>query len=502
MAISENYSRLEGRARDLLHLQYATSTLAWDMRTYMPSKGIEQRGTALSILQRMIHEQSTDPKIGAWINQAKNDGSLNEEQKREVLLWDRMYSRETKVPAGFVEKLTKQTMETEHLWIEAKRKSNFKMVQPHLAEVVALLKQKAHFVDPNRNPWDVLGDEFEPEVSAEQITYFFEPLREGLISLIKKYQNAIQDCNNVPELSLLDSPATLEELKRLTTAQFEFLGLDPSRCRADESAHPFTTGVLNDVRFTTHYVESQAMASFFATFHEAGHALYDLNLPSEWAWTFRGQAVSSGIHESQSRFIENLVGRNPAFLKYYLPIIQKSLSSYRVINESQFLRAVNAITKSKIRIYADEVTYGLHIILRFEIERDLFNDKVSVAELPEVWNEKMEKYLGQKIDNDAEGVLQDTHWYAGLFGYFPDYALGNLYNAQMLHIMKQDIPEWEEELGKGNVKSVTSWLAKNVQGKGNMHDPLPFIQKITGEPLNPHYFLDYLELKFGTLFNF
>ncbi|MHA1519323.1 MAG: carboxypeptidase M32 [Promethearchaeota archaeon] len=496
------YKDLEERISEILHISYATSILAWDMRTYMPQKGIEQRSTAMSHLQRINHTKLTNSKMGELLKACKILPDLTQAQQRELYLLEREYNRETKIPSDFVAKLSKKASKTEYNWVKARKASDFSIVKKDLEELVDLVKKKADYVDNSRPAWDVLADEFEPNVSGDQITQWFTPVREATIKIVKNYQNAIQDCYDVPNPSLLDAPATKVQLQQVSKLLMDFLEMDPERVRIDETAHPFTTGMLDDVRITTHYQEGQPMASFTSVMHEAGHGLYDLNLPRDSAFTLRGQAISMGVHESQSRFIENIVGKNPAFLEYIFPKLQKILPPFGAFNSTQFIRALNSIKSSKIRIYADEVTYSLHIILRFEIERDLFSGKISVDELPQVWNEKMDHYLQQEITNDAEGVLQDTHWYAGLFGYFPDYALGNLYNSQMLYTMEKQIPDWEDHLRQGKFGDIKNWLITNVQQVGNMYDPVPFIEKLSGEPINPHYFIDYAEMKFGKIFDF
>lgn len=502
MSNTTKYKELESRISDLLHYSYATSILAWDMRTYMPKKGINQRGTALSLLQKLSHSLLTNPSMGALLQECKKLPDLTPDQERELYLLEREYNRETKVPSDFVAQLSKKSSNTEHLWVKARKNKDYSMVKKDLQELVDLLKKKAQYIDPSRPAWDVLADEYEPNVSGDQITSWFVPVRDATIKIVKNYQRAIEDCYDVPNPSLLDAPASKAQLKEVDSLLMKFLALDSERVRIDETAHPFTTGALDDVRITTHYLEGQPMASFSSVMHEAGHAIYDLNSPRDKAFTLRGQYCSMGIHESQSRFIENIVGKNPAFLEYMFPKLQSVIPAFGAFNTTQFIRAYNAIQPSKIRIYADEVTYNLHIILRFEMERDLFTDKITVDELPQVWNEKMEKYLQQEIKDDAEGVLQDTHWYAGLFGYFPDYALGNLYNSQMLHIMEKSIPDWENQLREGNFLDIKKWLITNVQQVGNMYDPVDLIQKISGEPLNPHYFIDYAEMKFSKIFDF
>jgi carboxypeptidase Taq len=493
------YFKFAAEIKEILHLQNAKSMLLWDQRCYMPPAGISQRGASVSILSRIIHEKIT--KMSNILELKKNP-ELSPSQQREIELFIREYDRRVKIPSELVVQLQKQSMLTEVKWMKAKQKSNFAMVQPELEKLIGLIKQKAEALDPSKDPWDTLVDDFEPKMTGDKIESLFSQVKDGVVSLIKKYDAAIADCEDVPRISVLDAPASLDQLQQMSQYALKVLNLPDTRLRLDESVHPFTSGYLDDVRLTTHYLPGTPMSSWFSTLHEAGHGIYDLNLPRDTAWMLRGESISSGIHESQSRFIENIIGKNQAFLEYVFPKFQELIPPYQAVSFYDFNRAVNSINPSKIRIYADEITYFLHIVMRFEIERDLFAGRIQVNELPQVWNEKMEQYLGQTINNDAEGVLQDTHWYIGYFGYFPSYALGNLYNAQMLNTMKHIIPEYEDLLRKGEVSPILSWLKTNVHEKGNEMDALPFIEKLSGERLNPHYFLDYAEMKFGKIYNF
>jgi len=266
--------------------------------------------------------------------------------------------------------------------------------------------------------------------------------------------------------------------------------------RLDETEHPFSNGYYTDVRVTTHYYENDFKSSLFSVLHECGHALYERNLPLEWMYQPIGSAVSFGIHESQSRFVENMVGRSPEFLTYMLPqrkkVTGKALAGVEL---DDFVKAVNVAERSKIRIEADELTYGLHIIIRFELERDILADKVTVDELPQAWNEKYSKYLGVEIENYSEGVMQDTHWAGASFGYFPSYALGNIYGGMFLEKMERDVPEWRSSVQEGDFTPVRSWLKENVHSKGNMYDPADLVKVVTGKGLNIKPFLEYLEQK-------
>ncbi len=499
--INPKYQEFIDRIKEIHQLGHAGGILNWDLQTYMPSQAIEQRSGVLSLLSKVEHQKMTDPKMGVLLKALESTPDLSPDQLRELVLFRRIYDRATKLPSEFVQKLSKQASLTQFHWEKAKRTNNFSLIQEHLENLIDLSKKKAEYLDPDADPWDVLAHDFEPNVTSKQITALFDPLKQGTIKLIERYNKAMESCDEVPHVNLLDVPVDMAQMKQLTKWEMELIGLDPQRSRVDESEHPFTTGYRDDVRITTHYLESQPLASIYSVLHEGGHALYALNLPEAHAWTFRGSSISSGIHESQSRFIENLIGKNPAFLEYFFPKLKKYIPAYHSFETVDFLKAVNAIIPSKVRIYADEVTYNLHIILRFEIERDLFLGKINVSELPQVWNEKMKSYLNQDILTDTEGILQDTHWYSGYFGYFPDYALGNLYNGQMLHLMKREIPEYDDLLRKGDLTRILTWLNTHVHNKGNIYDPLEFIEKMSHEPLNPHYFLDYLDMKYTELYH-
>lgn len=490
------YDELSKKMKEVRLLSNCSSILGWDMRTYMPSEGIEQRGEALSTLGKITHAKMTDPQIGNLISQCSG---LEKIQQRNVELWKRDYDRETKIPADLVIRLTKQSTKTEGKWYEAKRKQDFGLVKPDLEKLLELVKGRAKALDAEKPMYDVLLDEYEPKMTAAGINSYFTPLRDGVIKLIKKYQDAVAD--NPPDISIFDKNIPVDAQKHVSKWIMNFLGLPPNRSRVDEAEHPFTTGYAKDVRITTHYQEDPT-AAIYSTFHEGGHALYNLNTPEEHWYTAVGDTVSMGIHESQSRFCENIVGKNPTFLKNFYPnVVQKYMPAFQSVDTDTFIKSVNAIIPSKIRIYADEVTYNLHIILRFEIEQDLIAGKISIAELPSIWNEKMEKYLGMKIENDAEGVLQDTHWYAGLFGYFPTYALGNIYNSQMLATMKTSIPNWEEQLASGDFSKIRNWLVSNVHNKGSLYDPIDLIKKICNQPPDTKYFLDYLNEKYRSIYN-
>jgi carboxypeptidase Taq len=508
-SISSNYKKLMEKTRDLLVFQSAESIVHWDMETMMPPKAIQLRSQQLALLSRIEHKMSTDPEIGKLLEkimQRSEYDKLDGLQKRNVYLIKKNYDEQTKLPEELVVEIAKQRAITVNIWKKAKAAKNFAMFKPELEKLVELQKRAAEIfmkVKETANPYDALIDVFEPKMTAKAITTVFNELRKGLVSILKKCEIA----PNQPDTSILNRKIPIDTQRQIAKLFAESVGYDvvskDAGGRIDETEHPFTTGYYDDVRITTHYFEDNFASSIFSVLHEGGHALYEQNLNQKWMYQPVGTGCSSGFHESQSRFVENMIGRSREFWVYYLPklkeIVGKTIADLKL---DTFVHAINQVTPSKIRVEADEVTYGLHIIIRFDIERDLFANKIAVKELPEIWNQKYEDYLGVKIENDSEGVMQDTHWASGLYGYFPSYALGNIYSGQILATMEKDIPEWRKQVEKGNFNPVKNWLVKNIHSKGNLYDPPELIKKITGKELNVKPYLTYLQTKYSKLYSF
>jgi carboxypeptidase Taq len=358
-------------------------------------------------------------------------------------------------------------------------------------------------VKKTETPYDALLDIFEPKMTSKEITKVFDELQEGLVSLLRKCESSPKQ----PDTSILTRKVPIEVQRKIATALAEAVQYDVTSKNAggriDETEHPFTTGYYDDVRITTHYYENLFASSVFSVLHEAGHALYEQGLSRQWMYQPVGTGCSSGLHESQSRFVENIIGRSREFWAYFLPKLEeltgKTLSD---LDLDKFVHAINQVKRSKIRVEADEVTYGLHIIARFNIERDLFADKIAVKELPEIWNQSYKDYLGVKIENDSEGAMQDTHWANGYYGYFPTYALGNIYSGQILTAMEKDLPNWRKQLEKGNFAETRQWLIRNVHSQGNLYDPAELIKKISGKELTVKPYLNYLNAKYSRLYGF
>jgi len=507
--LSAAYKRLMEKARDLAILQSAESIINWDMETMMPPKGIKLRSQQLAMLSVIEHKMSTSPEIGnllELITKHSENDKLNAVQKRNVYLTKKHYNEQTKLPEELVAAIAKQEALTNDIWKKAKAAKKYSMFKPELEKLVELEKKAAEIlmeVKETETPYDALIDIYEPKMTADELTKIFNELKDGLVSTLKKCENAPKQ----PDMGILKRKIPIDTQRKIAKTLAEFVGYDVSSKEAggriDETEHPFTTGYYDDVRITTHYYEDTFASSMFSVLHEAGHAMYEQNLKQEWMYQPVGSGVSMGIHESQSRMVENIIGRSHEFWICFLPKLKEITGSLLADLElEKFVHAINQVKPSKIRVEADEVTYGLHIIVRFNLERDLFADKITVKELPEMWNQSYKEYLGIKIENDSEGVMQDTHWGSGMFGYFPSYALGNIYSGQILEAMNKNLPNWRKQLAKGNFKEVKHWLVQNVHSHGNLYDPATLIQKITGKELNVKPYLNYLNEKYSKLYGF
>ncbi len=508
-SLASNYKKLMEKAKNLFILQSAAAIVHWDMETKMPPKAIRLRSLQLAMLSKIGHKMSTDPEIGKLLEEIMRHpeyNSFNAVQKRNAYLIKKHYDEQTKLPEELVVETAKQQAITIDIWKKAKAAKNFSMFKPELEKLLDLRKRAAEIlmkVKETSTPYDALVDIFEPKMKAESISKVFAELRQGLISLIRKCEVA----PNQPDISILERRVPINVQRRIAGSLAEFIGYDvkskEAGGRIDETEHPFTTGYYDDVRITTHYYEDNFASSIFSVLHEGGHALYEQNLKQEWIFQPVGKACSSGFHESQSRSIENIIGRSHEFWSYFLPKLKELTGSVLSdVDLDRFVHAVNQVKPSKIRVEADEVTYCLHIIVRFNLEQSLFADKITVAELPQVWNQTYKEYFGVDIENDSEGVMQDIHWASGAFGYFPSYALGNIYSGQILANMEKELPNWKSQLSNGNFQNTIQWLAKNVHSYGNLYDPPDLIKRITGEELNVKPYFNYLNKKYSELYGF
>jgi carboxypeptidase Taq len=506
--VESAYQELLAKYKDTVVLCTAEGIIHWDMETMMPPKAIEQRSQQLALLSRIHHKFATDPIIGKLISGlqiSSQNHTLGQVQKRNLYLINKNYQEQTALPEKLVSDLAMQEALTVNKWKKAKAKKDYNLYKADLQKLLDLSKQAADIlmkVKGKKTPYDALIDNFEPNMSTQTITTTFRELLGGLKPLIAK----IEAHQTAPAQDMLRQQVPVENQRKITQLITQTLGYDTASPnaggRVDETEHPFTTGYYSDVRITTHYYPDNFASAVFSVLHETGHALYEQHLKAEWEYQPVGATCSYGIHESQSRFYENMIGRAREFWRGFLPKLIAAAPSLSNLELDGFIHAINRVGRSKIRIEADEVTYSLHIIIRFELERDLFSGKITVDELPQAWNQKYAEYLGVEIKDDAEGVMQDTHWASGLYGYFPSYALGNIYGGQILAQINKTLPDWQTELSEGNLGAVNNWLKTNIHSQSNLYDPQELIKQATGSNLDAKPFLQYLNQKYGALYGF
>lgn len=491
------YETFAAAVREIGVLASIEALLDWDSETYMPEGGLAARAEQISMIAALAHERRTNPKIGELLSQLEGrvDDPAEQTNVREVR---RAYDRATRLPADLVRRLSKITVIAKEAWGKARADSSFAAFAPHLSELVDLKRQVADLVGYRGERYDALLDEYEPGMTAREVEAVFTALRGPLSDFVKQIAAATKK----PDASVLHRRFPRAAQEAFSRRVAEAIGFDFSRGRLDVSKHPFCSGVGPvDVRLTTRYYEDFFSPSVFGVMHEAGHGMYEQGLPAQHLFTPMGQAVSLGIHESQSRLWENFVGRSREFWEGLYPECQAIFrEAFGDVTLDAFHAAINVIEPSFIRVEADEVTYNLHIILRFEIERDLIGGKLEARDVPEAWNAKMKEMLGISPPDAARGCLQDIHWSAGLFGYFPTYALGNLYAAQFFEAAAGAMPNLRGDIRAGNFADLLSWLRENIHQHGMRYLPGELVQRVTGRPLSIEPFLKYVRAKFAPLY--
>lgn len=498
------FSRAAALSKQAALLSSIHNMLEWDQETYMPKNAIKIRSEQLEVMASLAHKMATSSafkkSLEALIDLKTGnikDKSLTEEEKSACREWRRDYEKAAKLPQSFVKEFAKTTSEAIHIWSEAKRHNSFKDFAPHLKKIVALCQKKAHLLGFEHHPYDALLDLYEPEMTSSYLDPLFDRLKPSLTHLLQKIRSRQP---SQKELSHLDFP----EQKQMHFGKFllKSLGFTDDMSRLDISSHPFCNALCpSDVRMTTRLIPNNVLSSIFSVIHEAGHGIYEAQLCEERFGTPLGSSISLGLHESQSRLWETILGKSHPFWAYFYPFLQKEFpNQLSAISLDDFFLHINHISPSLIRTEADEVTYCLHVILRYELEKKLIEGSLSVDDLPVAWNEKMREYLGIAPSCDAEGCLQDIHWSMGGFGYFPTYALGNLYAAQLFECFSKANPSWESQMQQGQVTQIREWLKENIHKYGRMYTPHKIINKITGKDLSEKAYIDYLENKFGKLY--
>ncbi|MFX0164976.1 MAG: carboxypeptidase M32 [Candidatus Hodarchaeota archaeon] len=482
---------------EIMRLNYIEAVLGWDQEVNMQNyKSLEGRSKQVALIEKLIHQRVTSEKVGKLIKEA-NKLDLDEIETAMLREITREYNLATKLPEKLVTEIAETSILAAKEWREARAKSDFSIFKELLEKTVELQKEKAEKLETHPDLYSTLIDLYEPGATYSWIANIFNPIKPKLIDIVKKL-NASPD---KPDDSIFGKSYDEDKQFELSREIITKLNFDFGYGRQDKVTHPFTTSLASlDVRITTRTTEPFPDC-ITSTIHEYGHAIYEMGIRKELHDTILCNGTSMGIHESQSRMWENIVGRSKEFWMYWYPTFQKyfpeNLKDYPL---EEFHRSINIVKPSFIRVNADEVTYGLHIILRFEIEKDMIEGKIQVNELPEIWNSKFEELLGIVPPNDAKGVLQDVHWSMGNIGYFPTYFLGNLYAAQIYNSALKANPNLPEDYKNGEFSNLLNYLRENIHEYGRIYRAEKLIQLVTGEALNPDHFLKYIENKFKPIY--
>jgi carboxypeptidase Taq len=496
------YSDICQHARRTAMLSSINETLGWDERTHLPPAGGDYRAEQSTLLAGLIHQSWVDPKFGEQLDQLaatlKDPNDPADDAAVVVRRLKRQRDKRVKLPQTLVEELARAAILGQQAWQEAREKDDFPSFRPLLERMIELKRQQAEALGYPSCPYDALLDEFEPEESTADVGKVLAGLREALVPLVAK----IQASGRRPDTSVLHRNFPIDAQERLGREASAAIGFDFNRGQLDVTAHPFCSTLgPNDSRITTRYDENYFSGAFFGILHESGHAIYDQGLPREHFGLPLGEFVSLGIHESQSRMWENLVGRSRGFWTHFYPKAQRCFpAALADVSLDAFHFAVNDVRPSLIRIEADEATYNLHILIRFELERALLDKQLEAADLPEAWNQRYQQYLGITPPDNRQGVLQDVHWSAGLIGYFPTYSLGNLYAAQFFAKAEADLGNLPESFARGDFWPLLHWLRENVHRHGQRYSAAELVKRATGRALSPRPLVDHLTATLGALY--
>jgi carboxypeptidase Taq len=487
--------------RETALLAAIENALAWDERTMLPPAASEYRTEQLTLLAGILHERRTDARLGDWLAELAAGplaADAHGDEGTTIRELKRLYDRRTKLPKSLVEELARTASLGQHVWETARPKNDFASFAPVLAKMFELKRAEADALGYPQTRYDALLDDYEPGALTAKVAGVLAELRAALVPLVGE----IAASGRQADVAILSRRYPADAQQALARRAAEAIGFDFGRGRLDVTAHPFCTELgPHDCRITTRYDEHFFNGAFFGTLHEAGHGIYDQGLRTDWYALPPGEYVSLGIHESQSRLWENLVGRSRAFWQHFFPIARQAFpEALSAVSLDDFYFAVNDVRPSLVRVEADEATYNLHILVRFELEQALLDGDLPVADLPSAWNEKYHAYLGIRPDSDADGVLQDVHWSAGLIGYFPTYSLGNLYAAQFFEQAESDLGPLEGPLARGEFAGLRGWLHENIHRRGRSFTAAELVRKITGKPLSHGPLMAHLRRKLAPLY--
>lgn len=488
--------QLKNRLSELDALGNAIGMMDYDQQVFMPPGGAEPRAEHVSILSRMHHELFVGPEVGQWIEAAKKEVAEGSEDAAMLRVVGRNYQFETKLPTELVERRSKLSAQGHELWVEARKNNDFGKFAPVLEQMVQIARETADYFGFEDHPYDALIDSYEEGMSKAKCQAMFDSIRERTVALVEKA--ATQSDSVRTDFLTGDWPE--DKQREFTEFIVREVGFDFHRGRQDTAPHPFCSGFSrNDIRLTTRFLPL-INSAIFGSLHEAGHGMYEQGSPNEWDRTPLAGGVSLGLHESQSRLWENIVGRSRPFWERYLPELRQRFPEFDAIDVDTFWRGVNKVEPSLIRVEADEVTYNLHIMVRFETECALVEGSLAIKDLPDYWNAKYKEYLGIDVPNDANGCLQDVHWSMGSIGYFPTYTMGNLLSYQIWNRLRADLGDTDALIREGKFQPILEWLIDKIYSQGKKYQPQVLVERVTGEPMNAKYLLDALETKVSAIY--
>ena len=498
--MSEKLEQLKERLGEVADIGRAASVLGWDQQVNMPPGGNEARGRQLATLSKIAQEKFITDEVGKLIDDVKqelNGANAASDEAALIRVAARNYEKARRVPPDFIAEQAIVSSRAFEAWVEAKGKSDFSIFRPHLEKVVELVHKYISFFPPAEHPYDTLLDDYEPGMKTADVKVILDGLRPKQVELIK----AITSRKQVKD-DFLYKKFNEKKLIDFGVDVITKFGYDWSRGRQDKAPHPFeSTFSVNDVRITTRYEDDNPIATLFSTMHESGHAMYEQGINPDYERSPLAGGTCLAVHESQSRMWENLVGRSLPFWEHFYPALKKTFPrKLEGVSLKSFYKAINKVEPSFIRVNADEATYNLHIMLRLELEIAMVEGKIAIKDLPEIWNTKMQDYLGVTPPNDEKGVLQDIHWSLGSIGYFSTYALGNLISAQLWEKINADIDDLDEQIRKGDFSHLLDWLRKNIHQYGQKYEPQTLVEKITGSKITYEPYIRYLTKKYGEIY--
>jgi carboxypeptidase Taq len=498
--MSEKLEQLKEKLGEVSDITNAASVLGWDQQVNMPSMGNEARGQQLATLSKIAQEKFTSDEVGLLLEELKKEFDGDDPNSDDAALLRvaaRDYDKARRVPPAFIQEQAIVSSKAFEAWMQARAESDFSIFQPHLEKVVELVRKYISFFPTADHPYDTLLDDYEPGMKTADVQSIFNGLRTKQVKLIK----AIAGKRQVKD-SFLFKKYSEKKLVDFGVNVITRFGYDWSRGRQDKAPHPFETNFsVNDVRITTRYEADNPLATLFSTMHEAGHAMYEQGIDPAYERTPLAGGTSLAVHESQSRMWENLVGRSLPFWEYFYPSLKTTFpAQLEGVSLKTFYKAINKVEPSLIRVNADEATYNLHIMLRLELEIGMVEGTIAVKDLPEIWNTKMEEYLGIVPPNDVKGVLQDIHWSGGAIGYFSTYALGNLISAQLWEKIRREIRDLDDQICRGEFDELLGWLHSNIHRHGHKYDPQVLVERVTGSRITPEPYLRYLTKKYSEIY--